>query len=67
MPWTSIQETSITEVLLLLVMKKNRSYEILVDASDAGRKGIFLSIAPPNRIETLSTGDQPPPRTPIVA
>jgi hypothetical protein len=38
-------------------MKKSRSYEILADVSDARRKDISLSIAPPNRIETLSMGD----------
>jgi hypothetical protein len=48
-------------------MKKNRSYEILADVLDARRKGISLNIVPPDRIRTMSMGDQPPPRTPIVA
>jgi hypothetical protein len=65
MLWTSIQETSTMEVSLLLAPKKNRSYEILADVSDARRKDISLSIVPPNR--TLSMGDQPPPGTHIVA
>jgi hypothetical protein len=61
------QETSTAEVSPLLAMKKNRSYEILVDVSDVRRKDTSLSIVPPDRIGTLSMGDQPPPRTPIVA
>jgi len=56
-----------TEVSLLLWMKKNRSYEILADVSDARRKDIFPNTALLGRIEMLSMGDQPPPRTPVVA
>jgi hypothetical protein len=63
----STPETSTIEVLPLLVTKKSRSYKILADVLDARRKDIFPSIVPPDKIEMLSTGDQPPPRTPIVA
>jgi hypothetical protein len=38
--WMLIQETSTVEVLPLLAMKKSKSYEILVDVSDARRKDI---------------------------
>ena len=55
------------EVSPLLVMKRNRSYEILADVSDARRKDIFLNTTPLGRIGMLSMGDQPPPRTPTVA
>jgi hypothetical protein len=67
MQWTLTLETSTTEVSPLLAIKKSRSYEILADVSDARRKDTFPRIAPPGRIETLSMGDQPPPRTPVVA
>jgi hypothetical protein len=60
-----IQETSTTEVSPLLATKKSRSYGILVDVSDARRKDTFPSIVLPDRM--LSMGDQPPPRTPVVA
>jgi len=63
----STQETSTTEVLPLLVIKKSRNYEILADVSDARRKDTFPNIAPLGRIGMLSMGDQPPPRAPIVA
>jgi len=53
------------EVSPLLVLKKNRSYEILADVLDARRKDIFPNIVLPDRM--LSMGDQPPPRTPAVA
>jgi hypothetical protein len=43
------------EVSLLLAPKKNKSYEILADVSDARRRDISLNIAPPDR--TLSMGD----------
>jgi hypothetical protein len=55
------------EVSPLLATKKNRNYEILADVSDARRRDTSLSIAPPDRIGMLSMGDQPPPRTPVVA
>jgi hypothetical protein len=45
------------EVSPLLVMKRNRSYEILADVSDARRKDIFLNTAPLGRIGMLSMGD----------
>jgi hypothetical protein len=60
-----IQETSTAEVSPLLAPKRNRNYKILADVSDARRKDISLSIVLPDR--TLSMGDQPPPRTPVVA
>jgi hypothetical protein len=63
--WMLIQETSTTEVSPLLAPKKNRSYKILADVLDARRKDTSPSIALPNR--TLSMGDQPPPRMPVVA
>jgi hypothetical protein len=56
-----ILEISTTEVLPLLVMKRNKSYEILADVSDARRKNISPNTAPLGKIETLSMGDQPPP------
>jgi hypothetical protein len=55
------------EVSPLLQIKKSRSYEILADVSDARRKDTFPSTALLGRIGMLSTGDQPPPRTPAVA
>jgi hypothetical protein len=45
MPWTPMPEISATEVSPLLVVKKSRSYKILVDVSDARRKNIFPSTA----------------------
>jgi hypothetical protein len=62
-----IQKTSTAEVSPLLAMKRSRNYEILVDVLDARRRDISLSITPPDRIRTLSMGDQPPPRMPAVA
>ena len=67
MPWTSIPEISAAEVSPLLAMKKNRSYVTLADVLDAKRRVIFPSSVLLGRIETLSMGDQPPPRMPIVA
>ena len=60
-------ETLAVEVSILLLMRKNRSYGILVDVLDARRKDIFLNIALLGKIEVMSTGDQPPPRMPAVA
>jgi hypothetical protein len=60
-------EISATEVLPLLVIKKNRSYETLADVSDARRKGISPDTALLDRIGMLSMGDQPLPRMPAVA
>ena len=60
-------ELSAMEVSPLLAIKRNRSYEILVDVSDAKKKDTFPNIALLGRIGTLSMGDQPPPRTPAVA
>jgi hypothetical protein len=65
MLWTLIQEISAAEVSPLLAPKKNRSYVILADVSDARRRVISLNTVQPDRM--LSMGDQPPPRTPIVA
>jgi hypothetical protein len=66
MPWTLIPEILAVEVLPLLAMKKNKSYEILADVLDARRKDIFPSTVPLGRIGMLSTGDQPSPRMPAV-
>jgi len=67
MLWTLMLETLAVEVSILLLMRKNRSYGILVDVLDARRKDIFLNIALLGKIEVLSTEDQPPPRMPRVA
>jgi hypothetical protein len=67
MLWTLILEISAVEVLPPLAMKKSRSYKTLADVLDARRKDTFPSSVPLGRIETLSIGDQPPPRMPIVA
>jgi len=55
------------EVSILSQKKRNRSYKILVNVSDARRKDTFPSIALLGKIGTLSMGDQPPPRMPVVA
>jgi len=67
MPWTSIPEISAVEVSPLLAMMKNRNYVTLADVSDAKRKVTYPSSVLLDRIGTLSMGDQPPPRTPVVA
>jgi hypothetical protein len=52
------------EVLILLWIKRKRNYRILADALE---HTISPNIAPLDKIEILSIGDQPPPKTPTVA